>query len=123
MVMEVNYAFQSCTGLTSIKSYITNVFKTGKNPFSNCPRATLYVPVGLVEVYQSTADWNKVNFIEEMPMNPDVNGDGSVDISDITSLIGKLLVLSSDEGYYFDVNNDEHIDITDVTTLIEIVLK
>ena len=117
-----NYAFQSCTGLTSIKSYITNVFTTGKNPFSNCPRATLYVPVGMVEVYQSTADWNKINFIEEMPMNPDVNGDDSTDITDITCLIERLLGTSSDDNYHYDINNDEFVDITDITTLISIVL-
>ncbi len=116
------YAFQNCTWLTSIKSYITNVFTTGKNPFSNCTRVTLYVPMGLVEVYQATSDWNKINFIEEMPMISDVNGDGTADISDVTTLIDWLLGLSDGEGCTFDVNNDEQVDISDVTTLIDILL-
>ena len=117
-----NYAFQVCTGLTSIKSYVTNVFVTGKKPFNNCNNATLYVPEGLVAVYQSTPDWNLINFIEEMPVIHDVNGDGSTDIADVTGIIDKLLGLSSSEGYYYDINNDEHIDIMDVTTLIDVIM-
>ncbi len=118
-----NYAFQNCTGLTSIKSYITNVFTTGKNPFYNCSKATLYVPTGLVGVYQSTPDWNKVNFIEEMPIIHDVNGDGTTNITDVIRLIEKLLGSSSDESYSYDINNDEKISISDVITLINIILS
>lgn len=117
-----NYAFQSCTGLRSIKCYIKNVFNTGKNPFTNCNNATLYVPQGLVEVYQSTPDWNKLTFIEEMTMNPDVDGDGSANINDVVRLISKILDSSSDEDYSFDVNNDEQINISDVVTLINIIM-
>ena len=62
-----SYAFESCFGLTSITSYITDVFKTGRNAFSGCNNATLYVPKGLVGAYQSTADWNSIEKIEEMP--------------------------------------------------------
>ena len=117
-----NYVFQNCTGLTSIKSYITNVFVTGKNPFPNSPYATLYVPKGLVEVYQSTPDWNKINFIEEMPIISDVNSDGSTNISDVVCLISKLLGTPGNESYSYDVNNDEQISISDVVTLINIIL-
>ena len=116
------YAFQNCTGLTSIKSYITNVFTTGNKPFSNCSRATLYVPVGLVEVYRSTPDWNKINFIEEMPVISDVNGDGSTNISDVACIIDRLLGLIDEASYSYDVNNDEHVSILDVTTLIDVLL-
>jgi hypothetical protein len=117
-----NYAFQNCTGLTSIKSYITNVFTTGKNPFYNCSKATLYVPAGLVEVYQSTPDWNKINFIEEMPIIHDVNGDGTTNIADVSRLIEKILGSSSNESYSYDINNDGQINISDVVTLISIIL-
>ena len=62
-----DYAFSGCSGLTSITSYITDVFKTGRNAFSGCDNTTLYVPKGLVGAYQSTADWNSIENIEEMP--------------------------------------------------------
>ena len=61
------FAFSNCSGLTSITSSITDVFKTGRNAFSGCDNATLYVPKGLVGAYQSTADWNSIEKIEEMP--------------------------------------------------------
>lgn len=118
-----NYAFQNCTGLTSIKSYITDVFRTGKNPFSNCPYATLYVPEGLVDEYESTPDWNKVNFIEEMPIIHNLNGDGSTNIADVVRLIEILLGPPRDKSYFYDVNNDEKINISDVVALINILLS
>ncbi len=59
-------AFWGCSSLTSIISYITDVFKTGLDAFKNCDNATLYVPKGLVDAYQSTADWNRFEKIEEM---------------------------------------------------------
>ena len=118
-----NYAFQSCTKLTSIKSYIRNVFTTGRKPFSNCNSATLYVPEGLVEVYQSTPDWDKIDFIEEMPIIHDVNGDSFVNVTDIVCLIDRVLETSSDENYYYDINNDELINITDVVNLINVILN
>ncbi|MBR3530105.1 MAG: leucine-rich repeat protein [Bacteroidaceae bacterium] len=62
-----DYTFSGCSGLTSITSYITDVFKTGRYAFSGCNNATLYVPKGLVGTYQSTADWNSIEKIEEMP--------------------------------------------------------
>ena len=62
-----DYAFSGCSGLTSITSYITDVFETGRNAFSGCSNATLYVPKGLVDAYQSIADWNRIEKIEEMP--------------------------------------------------------
>jgi len=52
----------------------------------------------------------------------DVNGDGSVDINDVTDLIDTLLI---GDTYYpnADVNGDEEMNINDVTKLIDILLK
>ncbi len=61
------YAFEGCDSLTSITSYITDVFETGWGAFSDCNNATLYVPNGLVITYQSTAYWNRIKNIEEIP--------------------------------------------------------
>ena len=116
------YVFQNCEKLTSIKSYVKNVFKTGNNAFYNCVNATLYVPEGLVDEYRAKSDWNRINFIEEMPIIDDVNSDGSTDITDVSCLIEKLLGTSSDDSYHYDINNDEFADINDVTTLISIIL-
>lgn len=115
-------AFQSCTKLASIKSYITRVFKTGKNAFNNCVNATLYVPKGLVDTYKSTTDWNKINFIKEIPVSYDVNGDGSIDISDVVCIVNRVLGASSDEDDSYDVNTDGKVDINDVVILVNVIL-
>ncbi len=60
-------AFGGCSGLTSVTSYITDVFKTGTNAFSGCDNATLYVPHDLASTYRSTTDWNRFKNIEEIP--------------------------------------------------------
>ncbi len=114
--------FLACSGLTSIKTYIKNVFKTGELSFTNCPKATLYVPQGLVDVYRATEDWNRIKNIEEMPVILDVNGDGNADIADVIFLIDKFLDSSIDGNYYYDINNDEMISVTDIITLIDAIL-
>jgi len=53
----------------------------------------------------------------------DVNGDGSIDISDVTELI--TLILENDDSSNAtipDVNGDGTIDISDVTDLISQIL-
>lgn len=54
----------------------------------------------------------------------DLNGDGNVDVSDVSILIdvvlGKEVVLA--EGAISDLNNDGNNDVTDVSILIDIIL-
>ena len=57
-------------------------------------------------------------------MRGDVNGDGQIDVNDVTALIGK--VLGTPVTPFFevnaDLNNDNDYDINDVTALISYVL-
>ena len=76
-------AFSYCSNLTSITSYVTDVFKTGGSVFYGCSNATLYVPKGLVSKYQSTADWNSITHIEEIP---------GIDIPMACNDLGKVLI-------------------------------
>ena len=56
------------------------------------------------------------------PVKPgDVNGDGEVNISDVTALID--LMLSGETGTEMaDVNNDGEVNISDVTSIIDMLL-
>lgn len=56
------------------------------------------------------------------PVKPgDVNGDGEVNISDVTALID--LLLSGETGTEMaDVNNDGEVNISDVTSIIDMLL-
>lgn len=53
----------------------------------------------------------------------DVDGNGRVDIADVTSLIDLLLSGSTDVPASADANNDGTISISDVTTLIDYLLS
>ena len=55
----------------------------------------------------------------------DVNGDGEVNISDITALVDILLGGSMDKYPFerIDVNGDGEINITDVTILVDLLIK
>jgi isocitrate dehydrogenase len=53
----------------------------------------------------------------------DVNGDGSVNISDVTTLIDLLLGGGSISNPAADCNQDSSVNISDVTALIDYLLS
>ena len=53
----------------------------------------------------------------------DVNGDGTVDVSDVTALINQILGTASFPTKLCDLNADGVINVSDVTTLINQILK
>ena len=167
-------AFYNCFSLTSVFSYITDVFVTGEEAFSDCEKATLYVPRGTVEAYQSKADWNSISKIEEKPQalvvscndkgkvrinmgvqftnnvvdviisdgtdnlfyfEPNdncvlkqvlidgVDVTGSVRYNELTAKVYKgsrMIVIFDEPGY--DVNGDGTVNITDVVNLVNFIL-
>ena len=114
-------AFMDCFNLTTINSYIKNVFETGEEAFNHCQDATLYVPKGTVSAYRSKADWNSITNIVERSNSYDVNNDGSVDISDVVTLVNAILS-SSPMLESNDVNGDGLVDISDVVKLVNLIL-
>jgi hypothetical protein len=86
--------------------------------------ATLYVPNNSVETYRVHEVWGKfpriVPFLGTGP--GDINGDGSITISDVTTLIDQL-ISGEDLPACYDVNGDGTIAIGDVTTLIDQLLS
>ena len=57
-------------------------------------------------------------------MTGDLNGDGQVDVTDVSLLIDVVLGKNPTlvEGAVTDLNNDGNVDVTDVSLLIDIVL-
>ncbi len=53
----------------------------------------------------------------------DINGDGTVDVTDVTALINHILGTATYPTDVCDLNADGTIDVTDVTTLITHLLK
>ena len=53
----------------------------------------------------------------------DINGDGEVNVSDVTALINKILGSSTYSDTVCDINGDGVINVSDVTALINMILK
>lgn len=82
--------------------------------------ATLYVPKGTKEKYEATSAWkNFQNIVEiEVSNQPkgDVNGDLTVDVTDIASVISVMANSGNDAAA--DVNGDGTVDVADIATII-----
>ena len=53
----------------------------------------------------------------------DINGDGEINVSDVTALINKILGSSTYSDAVCDINGDGEINVSDVTALINLILK
>lgn len=90
---------------------------------TNC---ILHVIMGRLVEYSQANQWKDFkNIIADLeaPLTPgDVNGDGRVNVSDVTALINMILGLTPMDETYADVNGDGRVNVSDVTALINIIL-
>jgi hypothetical protein len=115
------WAFLDCRNLSTINSFVKNVFETGEEAFKYCKNATLYVPKGKVSAYREKADWNRFTNIVERTNSYDVNNDGVVNITDVVTLVNAILS-SSPMLESNDVNGDRQVNINDVVRLVNVIL-
>ena len=68
---------------------------TVSNSFGNVYKDTLYVYPAVLDRYQASPYWSMFRSIvgddKVVPVNGDVNGDGTLSISDVTTLISRVL--------------------------------
>ena len=134
-VTYMNKMFEGSTNLRTIyvgSGWSTAAVTSSTNMFNNC--------TSLVGGQGTT--WNSSNptdktyaHIDGGTSNPgyftdknaslrgDVNGDGSVNISDVTTLIDLLLGGGSISNPAADCNQDSSVNISDVTALIDYLLS
>ena len=128
-----HYAFISSSEATSVTclaptppdAYETSLCRTWKND------VVLRVPQSSLELYKTTYPWREVfldiiGVYDDGSAGPgDVDGDGVIGISDVTTLIDAIL--SGDTSSMFvdnaDVNGNGHLDIGDVVTIIDMLLS
>ena len=124
-------AFNGCTGLTNIYCRIKKPQKVLMGDylvFNNVPKetCTLHVPKGTKDLYMNADQWKDfLNIIDDLdgPMEPgDVNGDGRVNVSDVSALINMILGIVETDEQLADINGDGKVNVSDVTALINIIL-
>ena len=89
-------AFKNCTALTSvICKPATPPTMAASNCFDCYSTATLTVHPAVVDSYSTDNKWKQfTTIVESVAVSPaagDTNGDGEVNIADVTSLIDQLL--------------------------------
>ena len=52
----------------------------------------------------------------------DINGDGTINETDVTALVNKILGSASYSDSVCDINGDGTVNVTDVTTLVNMIL-
>ena len=119
------YAFGSCKALVKITSRaVTPPYLKGKSIFPDkvYNNAIVYVPRQSVDAYKEALVWKyfSIEGVNFMLMNADVNGDGEVNISDVTAVIDILLEGGIDD--VGDVNEDDEVNISDINAVVDIIL-
>ena len=121
------YCFDDCASLNDITCLATTPPTMGSY-WSFMPStyntATLHVPEESLDAYKTAYYWKYFINIEAIStvVPGDINGDGTISISDVTGLID-LLLSGVDMPAYADVNGDGVVTIKDVTDLIDMLLN
>ena len=85
---------------------------------------TLNAGYAYLKLSPTEAGNTKEIFIDLWPKTTgDINGDGEVNVSDVTALINKILGSSTYSDAVCDINGDGEINVSDVTALINMILK
>ena len=133
-LLVTDWMFYYCRNLRTI--YVGDDWDTGsldssEGMFKDC--------VSLVGGMGTTYDANHVDdeyaHIDGGPSNPgyftaknaaqrgDINGDGLVNVADVTALIQIILNSTPVNQSITDLNNDNNVNVADVTALIQIILN
>jgi len=89
----------------------------------NLNNVTLYVYEFVIDAYKVTAPWKDFGTILPIPLVGDANGNGVVEIGDVTSVL-TLMATPEATGYNnkaADANQNGVIEIGDVTTILTIM--
>ena len=123
------YAFY-CTSLKSMYCYGKTAPKTEGEIFYdvNLNRVTLFVPEESIDAYKAKEPWksfgNIIAINEKTFISGDANGDGGVNVFDVTATVNYILGSPSTgfDSEAADVNDDGSVNVFDVTKLVNIIL-
>ena len=130
-VTNMGYLFSYCGNLNRIfvgSGWSTDAVSISYYMFLECPYLEgcqgTYYDADHVDATYAHIDGGTSNpgYLSELVLG-DVNGDGNIDVEDVTTLINAVLNGISLNPAAADVNGDNLIDVIDVTTLIARVLS
>ena len=125
--------FSGCTSLKTVyvgEGWTTAGVVQSDNMFNACTqikggKGTTYDANHIDKTY-ARIDGGTANpgYFTEKPAGllGDVNGDGRVNVSDVSALINMILGLTPMDKTRADVNGDGRVNVSDVTALINIIL-
>ena len=117
-------AFCSCWALTDIICLAATPPSLDLTTFDEdiYEQATLTVSAFSLNAYETADYWKNFTTINGF-LQGDLNGDGVVDVTDVTLLIDAVLNSTPVNRGAADMNSDGVVDVTDVTALINRVLN
>ncbi len=118
-----DYAFCDCKKLKNVYSLNPAPPVIYYNTFSSYD-ADLFVPKKSIYKYKKNGYWKRFKSISEINVETgDIDGDGEINVGDVTALINKLLNAASYNDAVCDINGDGEVNVTDVTSLINMILE
>lgn len=128
-VTTIGYgAFWGCSGLTRIDAYPNPEqvkVSTEGNVFYDVPKyGTLHVLPKYLSAYQTASPWSEFyNIKSDLTEIGDINLDGKVNVTDVTTLVNMILNGETANLELADINADGKVNVSDVTALVNIILK
>ena len=119
-------AFYDCRGLTRINAYPNpEKVSTGANVFYDVPKdGTLHVLPKYLSAYRTAIQWKDfTNIKDDLIEIGDINLDGNVEVSDVTTLVNMIHNGETANLEPADINADGKVNVSDVTALVNIILK
>ena len=117
-------AMAGMIGMQTLKSNAVDVPALGNEVWAGVdqPNVPLIVPDDAVSMYKAAEQWMNFFFTGDDYILGDVNGDGEVNIADVSALINYLLSGEGIDVRAADVSQDGDVTIADVSVLIDMLL-
>ena len=120
-------SFNGCNKIKTLRVRSTTPPTVNSGVFNDLDKwnCTLYVPKGTVDTYKNANEWKTFFFIsddETEPSSGDVNGDGNVNVTDVTALVNMILGVVEKDETAADVDGNGVVNVSDVTALVNLIL-
>ena len=116
-------AMAGMTGLQAITARPRTVPELGDDVWAGVNQPAVELTVN-VDGYDQAEQWKEFKIVKKLGLLGDANGDGVVNVSDITAVINYILGMTSSNFVFdnADVNEDGVINVSDITGIINIIL-